>query len=133
MWKIGPSKHILLSDFIDPKRPVADIASTDVSFTKEKSKVSDAIELILSGFRRVPVVGNDNYVKGIISNIDILDFLGAEEKYKLFKKRKVPFNTPVESLMTTGVRVIEKSESIDNVLKIFKEQGKGAYPVVSKK
>ena len=62
--------------------------SKNVSFIKEEKKLSEAIELILSGFRRIPVVGEGNYVKGIISNIDILNYLGGGEKHQLFLKRK---------------------------------------------
>ncbi|GBF37005.1 CBS domain-containing protein [Methanofervidicoccus abyssi] len=91
-----------------------------------------------SGTRRVPVVdaGTDRIV-GIVTSMDILDFMGGGSKYNLvkFKHRHnllSAINEPVKKIMTNDPICVRESTPLEEVIEIFIEKNVGGIPVVDK-
>ena len=120
--------RIELKKFLDPQTPVIKIAVTDVVTCKDRTPIRDAIDLILdSRKRRIPVV--NKHFKGIVTVIDILDYLGAGSKGSKFRN----LGNPVKRIMETRVPVFDEKEPVADVLRKFHRYRKGAYPVLHEK
>lgn len=132
MIKLFSTNKLSLSRFLDISKPINDISRTAVSVFDDES-ISAAINLMLKGTRRVPVVTRDHHVKGIITTTDILDLLGAGDKYDLFLKHRRSLNTHVSKFMDTHVRILESKTASREVLENFKNDSSGTYLVVDKK
>ncbi|MBN2043241.1 MAG: CBS domain-containing protein [Candidatus Aenigmarchaeota archaeon] len=125
------SNDLLLSKFIDVEKPITAISSHDLILLNEKQKTREVIDLIIDkGFRRIPVVDKKNHLKGIVTTMDILNFLGGGDKYSIFLKHRKSLSSPVSDIMERHVITIDKKTSIRKSLGIFKMKGKGLYPVV---
>jgi len=101
--------------------------------------IKDAVsKMNNSGTRRVPVVdaGTDRIV-GIVTSMDILDFMGGGSKYNLvkFKHRHnllSAINEPVKKIMTNDPICVRESTPLEEVIEIFIEKNVGGTPVVDK-
>ncbi len=68
------------------RRPVTDYLVTDVATVHESAPLDEVIDaLILSPLKRVVVVDNEEHVQGIISDVDILAHMQAEQRPGLLK------------------------------------------------
>ncbi len=125
------SNGMSLGKFIDAEKTITSISSHNLVLLNEKQKIRDVIGLMLEkGFRRIPVVNKQNHLKGMVTTMDILNFLGGGEKYRIFVKHKKSMSSPISDVMERHVITIDKKTSIRKSLNIFKGSGKGLYPVV---
>ncbi|HIQ39167.1 MAG TPA: CBS domain-containing protein [Methanothermococcus okinawensis] len=101
--------------------------------------IKDAVsKMNNSGTRRVPVVdaGTDRIV-GIVTSMDILDFMGGGSKYNLVKFKHnhnllSAINEPVKEIMTNNPICVRESTPLEEVIEIFIEKNVGGTPVVDK-
>jgi len=101
--------------------------------------IKDAVsKMNNSGTRRVPVVdaGTDRIV-GIVTSMDILDFMGGGSKYNLVKFKHhhnllSAINEPVKKIMTNDPICVRESTPLEEVIEIFIEKNVGGTPVVDK-
>ncbi len=120
--------RIELKKFVDPKDPVSKIAVREVVTCKEKSAIRDAIKLVLEDRkRRIPVV--NSHFKGLVTVIDILDYLGGGSKGKRFRN----LGNPVNRIMETSVPCFGEKETLGEVLRKIKIYRKGGYPILHEK
>lgn len=91
-----------------------------------------------SGSRRVPVVdpGTDRVV-GIVTSMDILDFMGGGSKYNLVKFKHnrnllAAINEPVKEIMTYNPVCVRENTPLKEVIEVFLEKNVGGAPVVDK-
>ncbi len=120
--------RIELKKFLNPKDPVSKIAATELITCKEKAPIRDAIKLVLEDRkRRIPVV--NSHFKGLVTVIDILDYLGAGSKGKKFRN----LGNPVSKIMETNVPCFGEKETVGEVLRKMKIYRKGGYPVLHEK
>jgi|YelNatPaOPRAMG01_1025707.scaffolds.fasta_scaffold71363_2 CBS domain-containing protein len=132
MFKLFGTGKLSLKRFLDVEEPITSISSLPVS-VYEDEKLINVIGIMLKKFRRIPIITHENHLKGIITISDILDILGAGDKYEIFLKHRKNLNTPVSKFMNTNVRTIDKKMTITEVFEIFKKDGTGGYPVVDRK
>jgi CBS domain-containing protein len=129
------SKHagcgLYLSSFAGPQDPVLKIASREVVCCREDDRVIDVLASMLAGVRRMPVVAEDGEVVGIVSATDVLSFMGAGEKSKLFTNTGL--SATVKKIMETGVDCLSDSDSMAVALEFFKTKGKPVHPVASQR
>lgn len=125
---------IRLESFSSPQYPVMKIASEPLAVS-ENSKMSAVLRTMLTDHkipkrpRRLPVASKkDGVLRGIISTTDVLDFLGAGEKYKIFREKKL--DTVVSKVMTREVRVLKEDHDLAKAIEIMKKSKEGLYPVV---
>jgi CBS domain-containing protein len=127
----GNAYGLLLRNYADPQDSVLKIASKEVVSCSENDRIIDALACMLAGARRMPVTGEDGSVKGIVSSTDVLDFIGAGEKSKLFTNTGL--SAAVRKIMEDGVHCLAGTDSIPLALEFFKMHGKPIHPVTDQK
>lgn len=118
-----------LSEFLDPGKPVLGIASTEVPVCKKEEKIGKALEQLLSEGRGFLPVLDGNAFHGVVTSRDILDYLGAGPKGKMFKS----LNVTVKRILTGGIPVLENSHTVGTALEQFRKHKKELFPIVQKK
>ena len=116
---------------------VMSIATKKVVTAPQTATIKEAAEtMVKNQFRRLPITdpGSDKLL-GIVTIMDILDFLGGGDKYKIFEERHqdnfpAAVNEPVRMIMTRGVEVINTKDSINVALTKMMDKGVGALPIV---
>ncbi|MBW9222377.1 CBS domain-containing protein [Methanothermococcus sp. SCGC AD-155-C09] len=88
--------------------------------------------------RRIPVVdAGTNKVVGVVTSMDIMDFIGGGPKYNLVKSRHnhnllAAINEPVKEIMTYNPICVSESISLNELIDIFLEKNIGGAPVVDR-
>ena len=91
-----------------------------------------------SGVRRITVVdAGTNRVVGIITSMDIVDFMGGGSKYNLVKSKHnhnllAAINEPVKEIMTNEAIYVKENAILKEVINLFIEKSVGGMPVVDK-
>jgi CBS domain-containing protein len=116
---------------------VMSIAKKKVVTVPQSATIKEAAEIMVKNkFRRLPITdpGTGNLL-GIVTSMDILDFLGGGEKYRIVEEKYQgnflgAINESVRSIMTRNVEVLDYKRSIGDALKKMLEKGVGALPVL---
>ena len=88
--------------------------------------------------RRIPVVdAGTNKVVGVITSMDIIDFIGGGPKYNLVKSKHnhnllAAINEPVKEIMANNPICVSENISLNELIDIFLEKNIGGAPVVDK-
>jgi len=121
--------RIELKKFVNPKDPIVKISATDGLVTcKEKTPIRDVIKLVMETRKRRVLVVNKNF-KGIVTVIDILDYLGAGQKGARFRN----LGNPANKIMEADIPGFQENETIGEVLIKIKRFRKGGYPILHEK
>lgn len=126
-------QKIELQRFLNPEKPALNIATRDIVSCREGERIGNVIPLMLKGYRRIPVNNRKGLFVGLITNIDVLDFLGAHSKHLIFRKRKNPLDIPVSRMMETDIQALHRKATVRAALDAFKEHGRGAFPIIYRK
>jgi CBS domain-containing protein len=116
---------------------VMSIATKKVVKAPQTATIKEAAEImVINKFRRLPITdpGSEKLL-GIVTSMDILDFLGGGDKYKIFMEKHhdnfpAAVNEPVKMIMTRGVEVINTKDSISEAVTKMMVKGVGALPIV---
>jgi len=116
---------------------VMSIATKKVVTAPQTATIKEAAEIMVKNqFRRLPITdpGSEKLL-GIVTSMDILDFLGGGDKYKIFEERHqdnfpAAVNEPVKMIMTRAVEVINTKDSINEAITKMMDKGVGALPIV---
>ncbi|WP_292460841.1 CBS domain-containing protein [Methanothermococcus sp.] len=90
------------------------------------------------GTRRITVVdAGTNRVVGVITSMDIVDFMGGGSKYNLVKSKHnhnllAAINEPVKEIMTNEPICVKENAVLKEVITLFIEKNVGGMPVVDK-
>jgi len=96
-----------------------------------QAKVSDALEIFQAKlFRHLPVVTEDNRLAGIVSDRDIMRYLGGftEDYHQQLPKRA---DDSVERLMQPRVLAASPKTDVRHIARLFVERHVGAMPIVT--
>lgn len=116
---------------------VMSIAKKKVVTAPQSATIKEAAEIMVKNkFRRLPITNpGTGHILGIVTSMDILDFLGGGDKYKIFEE-KYPgnflgaINESVKEIMTRNVEVLSHKDSIKNAITKMRKKNIGALPVV---
>ncbi len=116
---------------------VMSIAKKVVVTAPPSTTIKEAAEtMVINKFRRLPITDpGTGKIQGIVTSMDILDFLGGGDKYKILEEKYegnflAAVNDSVKQIMTRGVYVLRDKDSIhDAALKMI-EKRVGALPVI---
>jgi len=111
---------------------VKDIMSEDVITIRENQPIRDLITLFAENdITGVPVIGDDNCIKGVVSAADVLKNESSHTFYvepfirnfrrNLFENAKF-LDKPVSTIMTRDVYTTHASETISRMAKIMYEK-----------
>jgi CBS domain-containing protein len=130
-------KGIRLSKFLDPEDSVLSIAtkSGELITVSGSTKASEVLSIMLNkGIRSVPVAEKaTGRLLGIINTTDMLDFLGAGPRNRVYQKsRSRELDAPVSSIMEKDVHTLDMRASIGLALRTMRKWGVGALPITDK-
>lgn len=116
---------------------VMSLARREVVTAPQSATIKEAADtMVKNKFRRLPITDpGTGKLQGIVTSMDILDFLGGGDKYKILEEKYqgnflAAVNESVKKIMTRKVHVLSDKDSIsDAVLKMIKK-GVGALPIV---
>ena len=115
------------------------LAKKEVICIPQTKSIKEAAEMMIEhGFRRLPVTHpGSNKLLGIVTAMDILDFLGGGSKFDIIEKKHndnflAAINDPVKEIMTRDPISIGPKYSIRESVDVMTENGIGSVPIVDK-
>lgn len=116
---------------------VMSIARKEVVTAPQSITIQEAAEtMVKHHFRRLPITDpGTGKLRGIVTSMDILDFLGGGDKYKIIEEKHQgnflsAVNEPVKEIMTREVFVLSDKDSVEDATTNIIKKGVGALPVV---
>lgn len=116
---------------------IMSVATKDVISIAKTTPIIKASELMVKNkIRRLPIVDSGSKkILGIITSMDILDFLGGGEKFKIMEKRYggnflSAINKPVKEIMTSNVTCVTPKSTIKDSISKMIANNVGALPIV---
>jgi len=116
---------------------VMSIAKKEVVTIPQTATIKEAAEIMVKNkFRRLPITNpGTGKLLGIVTSMDILNFLGGGDKSKLLEEKYednflAAINESVKKIMTREVHYITHKDSIDVAVNKMMEYGVGALPVL---
>ncbi len=113
------------------------IASKDVITLPPTANImTTAKTMVNHGFRRVPIAdAGTNRLVGIVTSLDIVDFLGGGLRHNLVKNRHngnlaAAINENVKEIMKEDVVSLNINDTLSQALATMIEQNIGGFPVV---
>ena len=127
------------SKVADYEGEIMTLAKKDVFSIPPTKSIKEAAEMMIEhGFRRLPVTHpGSNKLLGIVTAMDILDFLGGGSKFDIIEKKHndnflAAINEPVKEIMTRDAISITPKYSIRESVDLMAEKGIGSLPIVDK-
>ncbi|HJH31875.1 MAG TPA: CBS domain-containing protein [Methanosarcinaceae archaeon] len=115
------------------------VATKDVVTVPPTTTIMGAIKTMTGkGFRRVPVTdAGTNRLEGVVTSVDVIDFLGGGDKNLLVERRfkgnlLAAINADVREIMRQNVSHLMENAKISDALVMMNEEGVGGIPVLSK-
>ncbi len=116
---------------------VMSIATKKVVTAPQTATIKESAEIMVKNeFRRLPITDpGSGKLLGIVTAMDILDFLGGGDKYKILEKKHhdifpAAVNESVKMIMTRKVETITTKDSITTAVNKMTTKGIGALPIV---
>jgi len=116
---------------------VMDLASRNVITIPPTSTIMTSMKTMIKySFRRVPIAdAGTKRLEGIITSMDVLNFLGGGNKHRLVKEKYhgnliAAVNEEVREIMEKDVISIEYSSSWEDALELLLNNGIGGAPIV---
>jgi CBS domain-containing protein len=113
------------------------IAKKEVITVPQSATIKESAEIMVKNkFRRLPITDpGTGKLRGIVTSMDILDFLGGGDKYQILEKKHdgnflSAINDPVREIMTSKVEVLSHKSSIGNAVSKMMENKIGAFPII---
>jgi CBS domain-containing protein len=113
------------------------VASREVVTMPPTTSIINAIRTMTqNGFRRIPVTdAGTNRLEGIVTSVDIIDFLGGGSKNLLVEERYrgnllAAINSQVREIMQEEVVSIKDNAGIDAAIKAMLEHNTSGLPIV---
>ena len=123
----------------DKEGEIMTLAKKEVISIPQTKSIKEAAEMMIEHeFRRLPVTHpGSNKLLGIVTAMDILDFLGGGSKFDIIEKKHndnflAAINEPVKEIMTRDVFSITPKYSIRESVDLMTEKGIGSLPIVDK-
>nr|WP_305891142.1 CBS domain-containing protein [Methanolobus chelungpuianus] len=113
------------------------VASREVVTMPPTTSIINAIKAMTgNGFRRIPVAdAGTNRLEGIVTSVDIIDFLGGGSKNLLVEERHhgnllSAINSPVREIMQEDVVSIRDNAGIDDAIQTMLDNNTSGLPIV---
>ncbi len=115
---------------------VMSIARREVVTAPQSATIQEAAEIMVKNkFRRLPITDpGTGKLLGIVTSMDILDFLGGGDKYKILEDKYqgnflAAVNESVKEIMTREVHVLSDKDSVEDAIENMIKWEVGALPV----
>lgn len=116
------------------------LAKKDVLSIPPSTSIQTASEIMIKhGFRRLPITDSGSgKLLGIVTAMDILDFLGGGSKFNIIENKHddnflAAINDSVRTIMTTDIISMDQSASLNQAIDEMLEHNIGSLPVLNEK
>ncbi len=116
---------------------VMSIARREVVTAPQSTTIQEAAEtMVKNKFRRLPITDpGTGKLLGLVTSMDILDFLGGGDKYKILEEKYqgnflAAVNESVKEIMTREVHVLSDKDSVQDAIVAMINEEVGALPVI---
>ena len=113
------------------------VAKKEVVTIPQTASIKEtAVIMVKNKFRRLPITNpGTGKLLGIVTSMDILDFLGGGDKFKILEEKYhdnflAAVNESVKKIMTRDVYYLSNKDSINNAVEKMLKYGVGALPVI---
>ena len=114
-------------------RPIEEVMNTSPATIRPTENVQTAISrMARGGYRRLPVVDDENRLVGIISDRDLRRPEWVDEAPDISHMYNLEDDLTVKDLMSTNLVVAHTYESLHKVTRVLIEHRYGALPVLNK-
>lgn len=117
---------------------IMSIAKKEVITVPQSATIQEAAEIMVKNkFRRLPITdAGTGKLQGIVTAMDILDFLGGGDRYQILEKKHdgnylAAINEPVREIMTRDVETLSNKNSIGDAVSMMLEKKVGALPIIN--
>jgi CBS domain-containing protein len=135
---IDRSSLNIISKMLNQYRDILSIASKNIITLPPTTSIMGTVKTMLKhGFRRVPISdAGTNRLAGIITSLDIVDFLGGGLRHNLVKNRYngnlvAAINEDVREIMKKDVVSLTTNNSITEALSTMIEKNIGGIPILN--
>jgi len=110
----------------------------DVPVASEETPVLKVTELMhTSGYRMIPILSSKNIVSGVVTGMDIIDYLGGGPRYNIILSRNLnsiydALDIPVDNIMRNNPITVSTEMTLPQLLEVMIKYGIGAVPVTDK-
>lgn len=116
---------------------IVDIAIKDVIVAPASTSIINIANMMTkNNVRRIPITDpGSGKILGIITTMDILNFFGGGEKYKVITDKYEgnflsAINAPIREIMTKGVKTLNIKDTIVDATTVMLESKIGGLPIV---
>ncbi len=110
----------------------------DVPVASEQTPILKVTELMYeSGYRMIPILSSKDLVSGVVTGMDIIDYLGGGPRYNIILSRNLnsvydALNVPVDNVMRNNPITVSTDMTLPQLLEVMIKYGIGAVPVTDK-
>lgn len=110
----------------------------DVPVASEQTPILKVTELMYeSGYRMIPILSSKDLVSGVVTGMDIIDYLGGGPRYNIILSRNLNslydvLNVPVNNVMRNNPITVSTDMTLPQLLEVMIKYGIGAVPVTDK-
>jgi len=110
----------------------------DVPVASEQTPLLKITELMYeSGSRMIPVLSSKDLISGVVTGMDIIDYLGGGPRYNIILSRDLnsiydALDLPVDNVMRNNPITVSTDMTLPQLLEIMIKYGIGAIPVTDK-
>ncbi len=123
-----------------PEGEILSVAKTRVITASPTTPVYEVMQTMAKeGFRRLPVVvAGTGRLEGIVTAMDIIDFLGGGQKFEIIQKKFEgnffkAINEHVRIIMEQKVITASAATKISEAIELMKNSNVGALPIIDEK
>ena len=112
---------------------VGEIASRNIVVAGIEDPIKKAAELMIKhGFRRLPVVGEDGSIKGLLTAKDYVEFFGSHRAFDFVVSGDIEevLKVPVYEVMKPGVITINEDADVSEAARTMRDHGVSSLIVV---
>ena len=125
------------SKFQDHDGDIMSLATKNVITIPPSKSIKETAQIMVEhNFRRLPVTDpGSGKLLGIVTVMDILDFLGGGDKFKIIQNKYqdnflAAINEPVREIMTRSVISVSSKDSLSKALDLMLDEKVGAIPIL---
>ena len=110
----------------------------DITPVNDSTPILRICELMIKlSFRMIPVLNTREEVLGVVSGMDVVDYLGGGRKHEIILEKRIhslydALKLPSSNIMTANPLTIDISAKLTEVLELMINYGVGALPILSK-
>ncbi len=110
----------------------------DVPVASEQTPILKVTELMYkSGYRMIPILSSKDLISGVVTGMDIIDYLGGGPRYNIILSRNLnsvydALDVPVDNVMRNNPITVSTDMTLPQLLEVMIKYGIGAVPVTDR-